>query len=234
MSRRNCLIDMRGLLFAFEYSQLTSQTTSKRNSGPRVTRFIGSCFVFACLVLAGQGEAAPINIIVNTSTLAGQTVDLAFDLTTSTANTATINPFVSDITQFGAITPSGDVSGTLPNAVTLGGTPNFHEYLQTVTLGSSLVFTFNTTSLPVDLQHFGPDDFAFFILVGGVPVDTGGPGGALFTFDFGIETPILALFSSATLPVRGGTPPSVPEPGELWLIAAAFLALRAVTLRRSI
>ena len=196
-------------------------------------RIVSSYFgLFAALLLAGRVVAAPINVVIDTSSFAGQTVDLAFDLTSSTANTVTLNPFTSDITQFGAITPSGDVSGSLTQLpLVLGGAPNFHEYLQTVTLGNLLAFTFTTTALPADPLGF-PDDFAFFILIGGIPIDNGGPGGALLTYDFGIDSPVLMLFSSATLPVREGTPPSVPEPGELLLVAIALLALGAVVPRR--
>ena len=204
----------------------------------RLPRSLRSCLaVLAAAALTGHA-AASTSVVINTSVLAPQTVghevDIAFDLTTSTANTVTISPFSSDA-QLGAISLPhfGDVSGALPGTVRLGGSPNFHEYLQTVTLGSFLAFTFDTTALPVDPSDL-PDDFAFFILIDGAPFDSGGPGGALLTLDFGIESPVLTLFTSATLPIREGTPPSVPEPDALLLVAVALVALAAAVPRRKV
>ena len=196
--------------------------------------------VLAIAAWAGCADAS-ISVVIDTSVLApltaGHTVDIAFDLTTSTANTVTVSPFVSDAS-LGAISLPhfGDVSGALPGAVTLGGTPNFHEYLQNVvTLRSFLAFTFDTNTPLFPADPLGlPDDFAFFILIDGLPFDSGGPGGALLTFDFAIGPPVLTLFSSDTLPIREGTPPSVPEPGALLLVAAALLALAAAVPRRKI
>lgn len=184
-----------------------------------------SCLaLLGAIVLCGTIDAAPIDIVVDTSALAGTSVDLAFDLTASTENSVTIAPFTSDIASFDAITLTGNASGSLPASVVLGGSPSlfFNEYLQTVTLGDALTFTFDTTSLQAD-QAFGPDDFAFFVLLGGVPVETGGPGGALFTYDFGVDAPVLSFFTSATLPVREGVV-SVAEPGVFALAVAALFA----------
>ena len=91
------------------------------------------------MVLCGTIDAAPIDIVVDTSALAGTSVDLAFDLTASTENSVTIAPFTSDIASFDAITLTGNASGSLPASVVLGGSPSlfFNEYLQTVTLGDA-------------------------------------------------------------------------------------------------
>jgi len=204
----------------------------------RMARACGG--VLAALWLASPVYATPISIVVDTSAFADQKVDLAFDLTESTENTVTIDPFSSDISEFGPISISGNASGFLPNPppndlVTLGGFPStfFNEYLQTVTLGTFLAFTFDPTSIQVSSgSPLTPDTFAFFIYASGlfIPiVDTGGPGGALLTFDFGIEIPVLTLYSSDTLPIREGiVSNNVAEPGALALVIAALLALAAM------
>jgi hypothetical protein len=187
--------------------------------------------MLAALWLASPVYATPITIIVNTTSLAGTTVDLAFDLTASTANTVKITDFSSDgALDDSTIALTGDVSSGMLSSppVIIGGTPGFDEYLQSIALGDSLAFTFDTTMDQVDPTLFGPDSFVFFILVSGVPVDTGGPGGALLTFDFGIEVPVLTLFSSDTLPVGEGIVTNVVEPGALALVIAALLALAAM------
>jgi len=192
--------------------------------------------MLAALWLASPVYATPIAIIVNTTSLAGTAVDLAFDLTASTANTVKITDFSSD----GALDDStialiGDVSSGMLSSppVIIGGTPGFDEYLQSMTLGDSLAFTFDTTSTQVASgSPPTPDTFAFFILVDGIPVisdDPQDPTGALLTFDFGIEIPVLTLYSSATLPVREGiVSNNVAEPGALALVIAALLALAAM------
>jgi hypothetical protein len=189
----------------------------------------------AALLLASSAVAGPISIVVDTTSFAGTAVDLAFDLTASTENTVTLDPISSDISEFDSITISGNASGSLPNPpkVTLGGSPStfFNEYLQTVTLGSFLAFTFETSAQVASGSPPTPDTFAFFIYESGlfIPiVDTGGPGGALLTFDFGIEVPVLTLFSSDTLPVRESIVTNVVEPGALALVIAALLALTAM------
>jgi hypothetical protein len=190
--------------------------------------------MLAALWLASSVYATPISVVVDTTAFAGQTVDLAFDLTESTDNTVTIDPFSSDISEFSSIAITGNASGTLPNppSVTLGGSPStfFNEYLQTVTLGTFLAFTFDTTPIQVTIgSPPTPDTFAFFIYESGlfIPiVDTGDPAGALVTFDFGIEIPVLTLYSSDTLPVRESiVSNNVAEPGALALVIAALLAL---------
>jgi len=189
--------------------------------------------MLAALCLASPVYAAPIAIIVNTTSLMGTAVDLAFDLTASTANTVKITDFSSDgILDESSILTDGDVTGTLPGSIVLTG-PGFLpiQYSETILLGDSLTFTFETSALQVDLQSFAPDNFTFFILAGGVPItDVGRPDdGALLTFDFGIESPVLTVYSSDTLPVREGiVSNNVAEPGALALVIAALLALAAM------
>lgn len=187
--------------------------------------------MLAALWLASPLRAAPISIIVDTHVLAGMSADIAFDVLASTENTVTIDSFSSDISLFDAITISGNVSGSLPDKVTLGGSPQtfFNEYLQTVALGDTLAFTFDTSALPVDTASgFGPDSFAFYVLVDGLPVETTDPtgAGALLLYNFGIENPNLTIFSSDTLSAREGIVSNVvAEPGEFALAAVALLAL---------
>jgi hypothetical protein len=201
----------------------------------------GFGWLVACILL--PAAAAPIAITLDTSALAGADVALAFDLTESTENTVTIDPFVSDITTFGDIVVTGNVSGTLPAAVTLGGAPSsfFNEYLQTVTLGNSITFSFVATTTPV-APGSDPDLFTLFLLdpqtlLPLIDETTGLPfgdeaTGALLSYAFGVEAPSLTLFSSGRLPIAMAGPNPASEPAGLALVAAALLAIAVVGKRR--
>lgn len=190
----------------------------------------------AALWLSGSVGASPITVVVQTQDLAqtqaGTPVQLLFELTASTGNSVSVTDFASDGTlDASSIVTIGDVTGTLATLPVVLTGPGFQiDYQEDILLkdeaGSSVAFTFDTTApFPVDLQNFGPDTFSLFIIANGAPVDTGGPGGALLTYEFGIENPVLTFFSSATLPVGEGTIPSVAEPSAFALVIAALTAL---------
>src|SRR5437763_15415084 len=138
-----------------------------------ITRKARSCMaLIVTFVIAIQAQALPIQITIDTSLLAGVSTDLAFDLTNGglPANTVTISGFASNGT-LGAASSSGDVTGALPGVVTIGDTGFFNEYLQNITLGSSLTFSFDTTGNPAAPGSF-PDGFALFFLdpITGLPL----------------------------------------------------------------
>ena len=195
-----------------------------------------AAFVFAVLV-----HASPIQITVDTSLLAGTSADLAFDLTDGgpPANTVTISGFASNGTLVTA-SSSGDVTGVFPGTVTIGDTGFFNEYLQSITLGSSLTFSFDTTGNAAAAGS-SPDGFALFFLdpTTGLPLfTTSDPTGAnaLFLYSIGEAIP-LELYSSDTVTVQA-TSNVVPEPGTYALVIAALLvfgvvrALRQLKLRQ--
>jgi hypothetical protein len=178
-------------------------------------------------VFAGQAQASPIQITIDTSLLAGASVDLAFDLTDGgpPANTVAISGFASDGT-LGAASSIGDVSGTFPGVVTIGDSGGFNEYLQRITLGSTLAFSFDTTGNPA-APGSSPDGFALFFLdpTTGLPLfETSDPtgAGALFLYSIGEVNP-LALYSSDAVTVQAASN-AVPEPAIYALVIAALLA----------
>lgn len=88
-------------------------------------------------------------VTINTSSLAGTSADLVFDLINggSTSNTVTISDFSSDGT-LGTVSPTGEVTGTLPGTVTLMDSPSsfFNEYLTDMTLGTTISFLLDATT----------------------------------------------------------------------------------------
>jgi hypothetical protein len=209
-----------------------------------IRRLGGLCVgLVAALGLSSLAHAGSITINVDTTLHLGSSVELAFDLTSTTENLVTIDPFVSDISSFDTISTTGNASGSLPGTVTLGGSPAtfFNEYQQLVTLGTSISVTFTTTQLRV-AGNADPDLLALFLLDADTLLPIGGnsdsdnngfPAGALFTYGFGIESPSLTLFGSDTLPVSGGSANRVTEPGELALVAlASFMLAIALIARR--
>lgn len=124
-----------------------------------------ACAAFI-VVLAGAAPAFASSVLVtlDTSTLAGTSADLAFDLVDggSPANAVTITKFTTDGT-LGAVKTKGNVTGTLPGTVTLADTVFFSEYTQAATLGKSLSFVVSTTGNAPDPGSL-PDGFSFFVL----------------------------------------------------------------------
>ncbi|MEP7162459.1 MAG: PEP-CTERM sorting domain-containing protein, partial [Candidatus Moraniibacteriota bacterium] len=110
---------------------------------------------------------------------------------------------------------------------TLSDTSFFNEYLQNLTLGDSLTFTFDTTGNPADPLSF-PDAFSLFLLdpTTGLPLfSTSDPTGAnaLFLYNIGAQNP-LDIYSTT---VSVG-PNAVPEPSTAWLIGIALLVMLIV------
>jgi hypothetical protein len=180
-----------------------------------------------CLALVATSariDAAPIEILVDTTSLAGVSSDLAFDLLDGgpPSNTVVISGFATDGT-LGASTTLGDVSGALPGPVTLADTDFFNEYLQGLVLGTFISFTFETSGLPPDADS-SPDAFAFFLLdpaSGFALVDTSDPtgAGALLRYDVGASAPLSLLRADG---ITISSPSAVPLPATLPLVLLAL------------
>jgi len=151
---------------------------------------------------ASSLHAAPVKIIVNTAAHAGTNAALAFDFTDGglPANSLTVSAFETDGT-LGTHVTIGSGTGSLPGTVTVAGTSFFSEYVQNLTLGTTLVFQFDTTGNAASGNAF-PDGFALFLLDGstGLPLyATTDPTGAnaLLSFDVGRDNP-LKIYSADT------------------------------------
>lgn len=184
-------------------------------------------------VLASIATAAPITITVDTSSLSGTSAQLAFDLIDGgpPANSVTISGFVTSGT-LGASSSTGDVVGNFPGSVVLSDTSFFNEYLQDITLGNTLSYTFDNTGLSADVISF-PDGFSFFLLdpITGLSLaSTSDPTGANALFLLGIGTTSgFEIYSGQNFSV---TVQGVPEPSTLYLIAIVIGILGVVATRR--
>ncbi len=181
-------------------------------------------------MLASIATAAPITITVDTSSLSGTSAQLAFDLVDGgpPANSVTISGFGTNVT-LGASSSTGDVVGNFPGSVVLSDTAFFNEYLQDITLGNTLSYTFDNTGLPADAASF-PDGFSFFLLdpiTGQSLTSTSDPTGANALFLLGIGTTSgFEIYSGQnfSVSVRG-----VPEPSSnlLLLVGVLFMFVAA-------
>jgi hypothetical protein len=170
----------------------------------------------------------PVDVIVDTTLLSGTSAILAFDLLDGdpAANIATISNFSSDGALGASSTIGGPVAGTLPGTVTIADGAFFNEYQQDITLGSTLSFRIDLTSVTTGSPF--PDSFSFFILDAFLlPLfTTSDPTGSdsLFVIDIdGSATGAISTFvatdspPSATWLVMPVIP--VPEPTTLSLFA---------------
>jgi hypothetical protein len=182
------------------------------------------------VLVAGNVCATPIQVTVDTSSLAGTVANLAFDLIDGgpPPNSVTVFDFASDGTLGTTIVLTGDVTGALPGLVTIGDTTGFNEYLQDIALGTFLTFRFDTTGNPADIgAGSSADAFSFFLLdpqTGLSLVPTSDPTGAgsLLLYSIGELEP-LQVFSESVQAIE--VPSSAPEPGGLALVVAGLLGL---------
>src|ERR1700730_5269138 len=81
------------------------------------------------VLISSRAHALPIQITIDTSSLAGMNAALAFDLINGgpPANSMTISGFASNGT-LGAGSSTGGVTGAFPGTVTIMDTAFFNEY----------------------------------------------------------------------------------------------------------
>lgn len=174
----------------------------------------------------------PYQVTVDTTPLAATQMQLAFDFIDGglPSNTVTASAFTTN-GSLGVSSVSGGVNGMLPGTVALTDTSFFNEYLQLITLGTSLSFVLDATTLGPDLGS-APDSFSFFLLdpSTGFPLATDDPtgAGALLTLDIGgSATGVLRIFSTlggeAIVTAVPVIPMPVPEPGTLLLLGSGLM-----------
>lgn len=203
-------------------------------------RWKGACLgCVAALLVAGHAAASAIEVTVDTSGLAGTSANLAFDLIDGSGlgdgnNTLTITDFSTDGALGSATVTHGFTTSSasdLSSGASLADSDFFNEFLQGITLGTTLSFRFDTTGI---LDSPTPDSFAFYLLTGDASaslVSTDDPllANALFAFDIGVDT-VPRIFT-VTDPTEGvavraaQVTSSVPEPGVLALSIVALIAL---------
>jgi hypothetical protein len=191
---------------------------------------------FPVLMVSASVHAAPLTITLDTSPLSG-TQTVIFSLTNFDASFNTI--FLSDFSLGGgsAVVASADCtfggtfsglgcSGDLTTGVTLEDLdPPATFFLQQFEPGTAFSFVLNATN---DFTGPVPDQFAMFVCDAGLSTCySDDASGALLLLDLagGSQSPasfVLFGASEQDLPAPVVTVAStVPEPGTLWLFAAA-------------
>lgn len=183
--------------------------------------------------VAASATSIQVNIQVSPITNLASEV-LAFDFTPGggpLANTVTISNFVTDGTLGSAGPNSGNVTGTLPGAVTLStaglGSSSLNEYLTGIALGTNFSFQLDATNNAPGASSF-PDAFSLFILDPTFlqPVfttsDPSGSSNALMLFNIdGTSQGALSVYTGEGFKATA----SVPEPGTLSLVGVGILFL---------
>lgn len=173
---------------------------------------VGLCFA---------AQADTLHFQVDTTPLAGRTGYLALDLTQGSAasiNQLTLSNFAST-SLLGAGTSSGNVTGSLPGAVTFQSSVFFSELLQAVTFAPGFTFfslTFGTNHLPGDI----PDSFALFLLDNlFVPFTTADPTGASALIAIDLQQPVVTQIYASPWAIASQVPePSASALGLLGLV----------------
>jgi hypothetical protein len=180
-------------------------------------------------------------ITVDTSSLSGQNgyLDLQFepDPLGSNPATATVTDFAANGI-LGAATPTGDVTGTLPGALTFDNQTVFNDYWQEITFGSMASFTLALAG-PTP-QGGGPSAFniAFYASDTYTPLLTVSPDGESAQIVLNPDgTTTIATFAASTEP--GSVPAvtvnyqsSVPEPASFGLAGLSLAAVLVLGRKR--
>ena len=187
-------------------------------------------------LFAGEVWASPIQITVDTSSLFGTAANLAFDFIDGgpPSNSVTIFGFTSDGT-LGDACVTHDLVTCDPAPKLTDGTGivtiddsvfSFTEYRQSITLGNSFSFRFDTTGNPADTgTGSSPDGFSFFLLDQDAVFSLVPGVDALFLYSIGAPEP-LQVFTQ--LVQASEVPTGAPEPGALALAMAGLLGLGLV------
>ncbi|AEJ00971.1 hypothetical protein Nit79A3_1114 [Nitrosomonas sp. Is79A3] len=181
-----------------------------QNNKRKSVYFILCCFTLVFQLLVGK-EALAISFNISTTSLTGQTGQVAFDFIDGGSPD---NSFIISNFDFGIgssiISTSliGGVSGDVSSTILFADSDFFNELLVSLTFGNKISFDIVTaTNLSPGGSSF-PDAFSIFLLdeTGQVLINTFDPTGAdsLFRWDSG---------SSPTANIYSPIVSSVPEPG---------------------
>jgi len=178
--------------------------------------------------MLASAHAAPSTVTIDTHLLAGTQAQLAFDLIDGgvPANSVTISGFTTDGILGVAVTV-GAVSGTLASSVLLEDSAFFSEHLQTIVLGNSISFVYESSGHAPAVGSL-PDGFSLYLLnnTGQALALSDDPSGsnALMLDNIGSALGMV-VYNSAQV----GMSVAVPEPSSfaLALIGLVFLLMAA-------
>ncbi len=162
-----------------------------------------------------------VDVSIDTVSLSGMSGDLAFDFIAggSSFRTVTVSHFSSDGT-LGAVTPTGDVIGTVPGSMV------FNKYRNGFAFDSIISVARDQTDSPPSPGGFA-DGFSFYLLD---PADsfplltTSDPAGAVAPFDPGSDSS-MDVYSSMDETTAVRTIISIPGPDTLPLCALNLCGL---------
>lgn len=169
---------------------------------------------------------------VDTSLLAGQTgwLDLQFNPGDVAAPPATA-AVAAFATNGGALlasaTPTGDVSGSLNSAMTLGNSQYFNDLLQAVTFGTNLNFSVNLDLLNPNLDPAAPGTaFSLSFYDAAYNSLLADPAwGAALVMNLKADGATEVLAQSAPVTLSSTAPTAVPLPGAFGLLLAGVSML---------
>jgi hypothetical protein len=179
------------------------------------------------LFVAGSGQAATIDITIDTSAFNGQTGQLAFDLIDGgpPSNSITLSQLAISGGTLGTPIFTGGASALGSATFLLIDSSFFNEVLIPLTIGTQIGFRINSTDLGPTSSSI-PDSFTTFLLdSSGSPLfPTTDPTGAdaLLQIDAGVQS--ASVFSSTVTAI------ATPEPSTGLLIV--FGSLAGILLRR--
>ena len=191
----------------------------------------------------GTAIAAPYHVVIDTGTLPAAGFVLAFDFIDGGApgNSVLVNGLSTD-GSLGAVTLTGDVTGSLAGGISLGDASFFTEFLLPISSSTKVSFDLRTTANgPVAPSV--PDTFSFFLLdrQSLLPLfastDASGAD-ALFTLGIdGSQQGNLSVFKAVDLNAAAAwaVEPfsnSVPEPGTYVLMLAGLVGCATLHRRR--
>lgn len=191
----------------------------------------------------GTAIAVPYHVVIDTGTLPAAGFVLAFDFIDGGApgNSVLVSGLSAD-GSLGAVTLTGDVTGSFPGGISLGDASFFTEVLLPISSSTKVSFDLRTTANgPVAPSV--PDTFSFYLLdrQSLLPLfastDASGAD-ALFTLGIdGSQQGNLSVFkavdlnAAATWAVEPFSPP-VPEPGTYALMLAGLVGCATLLRRR--
>ncbi|MFZ0928811.1 MAG: NF038129 family PEP-CTERM protein [Syntrophobacteraceae bacterium] len=189
-------------------------------------------FVIAVAMFAATSAFADstYDFSADTYSIDGQSgyIDMQFNPGASStgAASAVITNFISDAT-LGVVSPSGDVTGTLPGTVTINNTTQFNDYFQEVTFGDTVTFDLDLSSAPGNTFAL-----SFFQSDGATPLlTTDLTDGYATTIDLNQTGPAVTNFSNQ---VTAEPVTTTPEPSTLLLVGSTLGLAGLVGLKRKV
>lgn len=186
-----------------------------------------ACLLF--MLVTPCAYAAPTKFFIDTSTFAGTTAQLVFDLVDggSPTNSVTISGFSTD-GELASSSSTGSVTGTLSGTVEISDATFLSEYAQDLILGTTITFLLNDTGRGPDPESF-PDGLTVYLLdaISGLPlVSTSDPVGAdaLFLLAIGSLDGAM-IYDGEGFSVRTSSATTIPEPSVLMLLSLSCASI---------